>query len=933
MNEARIHQYLELIQKLLECPNGEEPEILQAHQQLLDQDFLLTTIALSQQLQEAGQQQHAEFLTNLATQLQPYIMGENSYSREEYLAFLLEVLQAESQTTDIQIIYPILQKHQHLLDENFAQILRDFTLNIVQENPEAKEYIAAIVENLSIHISDFPLGRRANNLEIAVTGYETVLKLRPRADVPEKWAQTQNNLGNAYSNRIKGERGENIEQAIAAYNLALDVYTRNAFPEQWAMTQNNLATAYSDRIKGDRGENIEQAIAAYNLALDVYTRDAFPEKWAGTQNNLATAYSDRIKGERGENIEQAIKCYDHALAIRTPEAFPIDCLTTGRNLGNLGFKSGNWQLAIRGYEIAITAVEISRSWSTDDQRRNEILAEAITVYENIIQSYIELKQYDKAIEYAERSRSRRLVDLMASNDVYNKGEIPAQVQEYLKEFYQIDVAIENQRESKKQPPQENQLKVPLSKGDIGGSTLSSLRETNENIKELQNQQTEIWKEIRKLDPVLAGQIKVAHLEFTELQALITDEKTAILSCYTTNEHTHIFVLTKSEIKVHSCKNQGRGEIQDYIFDNWLIPYQEWQYQGNEKWFNEMPKVLGEIAQRLNINKLIYQHLQNIEELIIIPHLFLHLIPFAALPIDPPKFPLERGTSETQTPPFLRGVGGDKTLANKFLIRIIPSCQILQFCQNRGQVEKLEYGIVDNATDDRYITSFAGNKISEICNIMPENRLQGEAKATIQNYRQLVKNVEVIHSIHHASSNLKDPLLSSLLLGDGEITLGELLTPGWRMPHLSDVFLSCCETGLGMPENLSDDLFTLSAGFLCAGARNVISTLWSVNDLATSLFCLFYYQYRQGGKDRVTALQLAQNDLRSKTARELKRELTQIGLYLKKLKNKPGVDEKMKAQISSSQTQISKLTTGNPNPNQKPFESPFYWGGFVCQGLR
>ncbi|MFM6156892.1 MAG: hypothetical protein ACKPE3_28510, partial [Sphaerospermopsis kisseleviana] len=55
--------------------------------------------------------------------------------------------------------------------------------------------------------------------------------------------------------------------------------------------------------------------------------------------------------------------------------------------------------------------------SKDDERRNEILSDAITVYENIIQSYIELKQYDKAIEYAERSRSRRLVDLMASSSM------------------------------------------------------------------------------------------------------------------------------------------------------------------------------------------------------------------------------------------------------------------------------------------------------------------------------------------------------------------------------------------------------------------------------------------------------------------------------------------------------------------------------------
>ena len=62
---------------------------------------------------------------------------------------------------------------------------------------------------------------------------------------------TQNNLANAYKDRIKGERAENIEKAIAFYEAASEVRTRAAFPQEWAMTQNNLANAYRNRIKGD----------------------------------------------------------------------------------------------------------------------------------------------------------------------------------------------------------------------------------------------------------------------------------------------------------------------------------------------------------------------------------------------------------------------------------------------------------------------------------------------------------------------------------------------------------------------------------------------------------------------------------------------------------------------------------------------------------
>lgn len=41
MNEQRRDAYLNLIQQLLSCPNGEEAEILAANRDLLDAEFLL----------------------------------------------------------------------------------------------------------------------------------------------------------------------------------------------------------------------------------------------------------------------------------------------------------------------------------------------------------------------------------------------------------------------------------------------------------------------------------------------------------------------------------------------------------------------------------------------------------------------------------------------------------------------------------------------------------------------------------------------------------------------------------------------------------------------------------------------------------------------------------------------------------------------------
>ena len=186
--------------------------------------------------------------------------------------------------------------------------------------------------NLANAYSDRLRGNRADNLELAIKGYNLALEVYTRADFPEKWAMTQNNLANAYSYRLRGEQAYNLELAIKGYNLVLEVYTRADFPEKWAMAQNNLAAASRNRLRGDRAENLELAIKGYHLALEVYTRGDFPEDWAMIQYNLANTYSDRLRGDRAENLELAIECYHLALEVYTREAFSTKWAMTQNNL-------------------------------------------------------------------------------------------------------------------------------------------------------------------------------------------------------------------------------------------------------------------------------------------------------------------------------------------------------------------------------------------------------------------------------------------------------------------------------------------------------------------------------------------------------------------------------------------------------------------------
>ncbi|QSJ16451.1 tetratricopeptide repeat protein [Nostoc sp. UHCC 0702] len=278
------------------------------------------------------------------------------------LEFLLQVIKATADSGgDAKVIHPLLKANQEKLDMNFAQVLRSWAMATLAdlEIDTARNTVIDII-NFSNRMQDFPLGNRANNLEIAITGYEIALTVFIQDRFPYEWATTQNNLGNAYSNRIRGEKAENLELAISCYEAALSEYTRDRFPYDWARTQNNLGAAYNDRIRGEKAENLELAISCYEAALLEYTRDRFPYDWAMTQNNLGNAYSNRIRGEKAENLELAISCYEAALLERTRDRFPYEWATTQNNLGAAyndrirGEKAENLELAISCYEAALS---------------------------------------------------------------------------------------------------------------------------------------------------------------------------------------------------------------------------------------------------------------------------------------------------------------------------------------------------------------------------------------------------------------------------------------------------------------------------------------------------------------------------------------------------------------------------------------------------
>jgi len=1020
MNEQRLNAYQTLMNNLLTCPSGEELQILQDNQELLDQNFLQFLLAISSQLQEAGKQQEAELLINLAEELSLF-MG-NTNSPEDYYKFLMGVLQAVLKSQgNPQIVYPLFQQNLDKLDENLANILKNrVTATLKELSLEAAIYMAAVIAEFGNLILQFPQGSRKNNLEISIATSQATLEIYTREAFPEQWAGTQNNLANAYKDRIKGEKAENIERAIrfyqaaleiinrvafpedwamiqnnlanaysnrikgekaqnieraiaiyqaaleirtreafpkqwattqnnlalayyyrikggkaqnieraiALYQAALEIYTREAFPEDWAMTQNNLAIAYSDRIKGEKAENIEQAITFYQAALEITTRAAFPEQWAQTQNNLAAAYYGRIKGEKAENIEQTIAFYQAALEIRTRAAFPYNYLGTSFNLGVVYQASQQWQLAYETFDNAIETLEEIRAGIVKggDADKQKLAEEWQKLYQGMVEVCIELKNYTAAIEYVERSKTRNLVELLATRDLYPKGDIPQTVLDELDRLRR-DIETEQRRLEI-----EERTRNPFGDGTTGErspniAALQTPPPDRNRLNQLRQElDTLITRDITPKDPDFLLTQKVEPMPFSDIQAL-TGDNTAILEWYILSDRFVVFIVTPPS---SPSRTRDGGEVklwqstpEDYnALIAWAADYLAYYETDKKQWQNTLTSRLQRLGEILHFDQLLNAIGEKCDSLVLIPNRFLHLFPLHALPISQQKPTIAKG-----------GLGGS-ILMDLFPkgVSYAPSCQLLQTAKNRQRRDFSQLFAIQNPTKDLAYTDLEVNSIRTYFN--PSHILVHEnAKKTTFNEQQTtLKTANCHHFSCHGYFNFENPILSALLFADcylepapspldpsrhlrlekGQtldlsecLTLGDVFTLDLRCCRL--VTLSACETGLIDFQSNSDEYIGLPSGFLVAGSTNVVSSLWSVSDISTAILMIRFYQLLREGEEVAIALNHAQNWLRNATKAELL----------------AWIDPGNKMQLRQSLKKIE--------DHEKPFASSYYWAAFCAIG--
>ena len=191
----------------------------------------------------------------------------------------------------------------------------------------------------------------------------------------------------------------------------------------------------------------------------------------------------------------------------------------------------------------------------------------------------------------------------------------------------------------------------------------------------------------------------------------------------------------------------------------------------------------------------------------------------------------------------------------------PDASFLTRSSLSGHLSRLPYTLQEATAIAELVPDEAMSEADPLVAVGFEASLENVLGHALGDYRFL-------HFATHGKIDAEIPALSALVLSrfneHGEAQNGYLrLNDIFNMELNADlVVLSACETGLGT-DILGEGLVGLTQGFLYAGARSLLVSLWDVPDRATAeLMTLFYGQMLRHGLTPAAALRSAQQSMSS-----------------------------------------------------------------------
>ncbi|KDR55004.1 CHAT domain-containing protein, partial [Limnospira platensis] len=685
---------------------------------------------------------------------------------------------------------------------------------------------------------------------------ELMTELGDRSGMASCWGQ----LGDIYRNR------GNWDEAERLYRQSLELRTELGDRSGMASCWGQLGDIYRNR------GNWYEAERLYRQSLELRTE-------LGDRLGMGISYNSLAFVHRQLNkIPEAIAAWRAGLAICSPDRFPLEALELGRNLGNIAFDLQNWETTIEGYNQAILAIEQSRYWATSEATKRELVANSLDIYENMVQACINNQDYPQALLTVERSKSRTLLELLDSANLYPKNATNAQKQRISDLRRQIG---SYQQQLAYTPTTENNLNQPSPETLIR----QQLQSANEQLQDL----------LTELDDpnfTLTAQVPA---QLPDLRRLLPPQ-TALIEWYLPSEAEsgfYAFLVTRRrdqqiQITPHHFSAEDRQHL-DQALKDYRSDY------GKPSWNQQLPQRLETLSAALQLPRLLAE-LSEIQHLILIPHRELHLIPLHALPVSLPS----PSGSET------------KPLQDWFPVQYAPSCQILNYLQNLPPVNReiAPFFAIQNPTED---LDYENLGVELLCRKFSPHQVLRHDQARLANLTEpdtqtFLEQSHAVHFACHGEFDVCNPLNAYLRLANGEkLTFVDIVT-SLSLPVCRLLVLCSSQTGL-VETSLTDDYLGLSSAFLLTGARTVVASLWNVDELAATLVTLRLYQILPDYPSVTAALQAAQTWLRGLSCDD--------------------VLDWLKHEFKATEEELEEVEDRLSLFDDPPFESPHYWAAFVA----
>ncbi|HEX2329546.1 MAG TPA: CHAT domain-containing protein [Candidatus Angelobacter sp.] len=602
------------------------------------------------------------------------------------------------------------------------------------------------------------------------------------------------------------------------YKDALTIFdeARELFVKEQNQLWPPLIDLYKALVLYEAGENDDAEDLAL-AALKYFRGSVLPAKAALCELLLAAIEI------RASDPEEARRYCSSALSrllhVESPAAYQAYFM-----LGQAEEASGNTELARQAYEKAYKKLEDLRSLLGKEELKIAFLKNKLDVYEGLVITSLAVHsrsctEHD-TFAYIEQAKSRSLADLIA----FRSSEVsPRSVQ---------NSPSMGQFRDLQQKLNWTYHQIELEELLPGGGSRDRIRQLREQSRSYEDAMVRVFSQIQNVDREYADMQSAASISAAQVQATIPEDA-MLLEFYAARDQFYICVMDRESLRIVPVA--GVAAVREKLR---LLQLQLAKFRLGEDYIRPLENTLFR-ATRAHLEEIyqlliapVREHLRS-KHLVIVPHTFLHYLPFHAL------------------------FDGNRYLIDDFSISYAPSGSIFALCQGKP------YNGSSNDTLVLAVPDARAPHIAEegrfVAETMKPSRLFLGDEATEEQLRTHGPRSRFIHIATHGYFRQDNPMFSSIRLGQSMLSLFDL----YRLQLDAElVTLSGCGTGMNVVIG-GDELIGLVRGLLYAGARSLLVSLWEVHDESTAEFMRDFYRSYESNSNKSNALRDAVISLREK----------------------------------------------------------------------